>query len=192
MNRYRNPKLAAALLAVALMIMPACMIAAETSPQAPGSQAAQQTMERLRPFSRKNTYHGLTVSGARLRQARLGGWMLNLRLHTPMGDEILFREQLVAASTGKESICLNLLAYSESDVITLQVDQSALDTLVRLGITEVNVADEERYVRAHYRVDELQAVRDALGLGESELLCVSGEDAPVTVVSEDGVRRHVN
>jgi len=41
-------------------------------------------------------------------------------------------------------------------------------------------------------VSELQAVRDALGLGDKEQLCVSGENAPVTVVSEDGVRRQVN
>ena len=41
-------------------------------------------------------------------------------------------------------------------------------------------------------VSELEAVRDALGLTAAEQLCVSGEDAPVTVVSEDGVRRQVN
>jgi hypothetical protein len=43
-----------------------------------------------------------------------------------------------------------------------------------------------------YMVSELQAVRCALSLGDAEQLCVSGEDAPVTVVSEDGVRRHIN
>jgi hypothetical protein len=49
-----------------------------------------------------------------------------------------------------------------------------------------------RNVRAVYSVSELEAVRGALGLEAAEQLCVSGEDAPVTVVSEDGVRRQVN
>ena len=34
-------------------------------------------------------------------------------------------------------------------------------------------------------------MRSLFGLGERELLCVSGENDPVTVVSEDGVRRQI-
>ena len=34
-------------------------------------------------------------------------------------------------------------------------------------------------------------MRSLFALGERELLCVSGEDDPVTVVSEDGVRRQI-
>jgi len=42
-----------------------------------------------------------------------------------------------------------------------------------------------------YTIEALNAVRAALGLKDGEMLCVSGEDDPVSVVSEDGVRRMV-
>jgi len=109
-----------------------------------------------------------------------------------MGDEVTFKEKVDHASTRDGSACLYLQASIDEDVITLQMDQEAMNTLKRIGITEIVVADKNLNVRARYVVSELQAVRDALGLGELEQLCVSGEEAPVTVVSEDGVRRHVN
>ena len=191
-KRYTQRTLAAAALAAALLTAPVGVLAAETAPQVPGAQAAQQTMERLSPFGKAEPCRGVTVSQAWLRQARLGGVFINLRLHTPMGDEVTFREKLKVSASDVDAMCLYLQASVLSDVITLQMDQPALDTLRRLGISEVVVADADRYVRAHYSVDELQAVRDALGLGKAEQLCVSVEDAPVTVVSEDGVRRQVN
>ena len=189
-NRYFLKKLASAALAAAMTAAPACMLAAETAPQVPGVQAEQKTMERLSPFGKASACRGITVSQAWLRQARLGGVMLNLRLNTPMGDEVIFREMLKA--TSPDGMSLYLRASENSDIITMQMDQKAVDTLVRLGIDEVVVADADRYVRARYRVSELQAVRDALGLGAAEQLCVSGEQLPVSVVSEDGVRRQVN
>ena len=191
-KRYTQRTLAAAVLAAALMTAPVGVLAADTAPQVPGAQAAQQTMERLAPFGKAEPCRGVTVSQAWLRQARLGGVFINLRLHTPMGDEVTFREKLKVSASDVDAMCLYLQASTTDDVITLQMDQPAMDTLRRLGIAEVVVADADRYVRAHYKVDELQAVRDALGLGKAEQLCVSGEDAPVTVVSEDGVRRQVN
>ena len=118
--------------------------------------------------------------------------MLNIRLHTPMGDEVTFREMLKAAPSDVDSMCLYLQASCNGDVITMQLDQTAIDALDNLGIIEIVVADLDRNVRAQYRVSELQAVRDALNLTQAEQLCVSGEDAPVTVVSEDGVRRQIN
>ena len=191
-NRYTKRNLAAAVLAAAMTTAPMGALAADTAPQVPGAQTAQETMERLSPFGRTEAYRGVSVSQAWLRQARLGGVFINLRLHTPMGDEVVFREMLKAAPSDVDTMCLYLQASTDSDVITLQVDQPAMDTLKRLGISEVVVADNQRYVRAHYKTADLQAVRDALGLGAAEQLCVSGEDAPVTVVSEDGVRRQVN
>ena len=191
-NPYTKRNLAAAVLAAVLTTAPAGVLAAETTPQVPGSQTAQETLERLSPFGRPQAYRGVSVSSAWLRQARLSGVLLNLRLHTPMGDEVVFREMIKAAPSDVDTICLYLQAKTDSEVISMQMDQEAMDTLKRLGISEVVVADAERYVRAHYKVSELQAVRDALGLERAEQLCVSGEDAPVTVVSEDGVRRQVN
>ena len=118
--------------------------------------------------------------------------MLNIRLHTPMGDEVLLREMLAAAPSDKNSVCLYLQASKNIDAITMQLDQPAIDALNNLGVIEIVVADLDRNVRAHYMVSDLQAVRDALELEDAEQLCVTGEDAPVTVVSEDGVRRQIN
>jgi len=193
-NAYQGKKnrLAAAVLAAAMLIMPAGALAAETSAHVPGSQATQETVQKLKPFGKVQPFGDITVSRAWLRQARLCGVLINLRLHTPMGDEVTFKEKVDHASTRDGSACLYLQASIDDDVITLQMDQEAMNTLRRIGITEIVVADKNLNVRARYKVSELQAVRDALGLGELEQLCVSGEEAPVTVVSEDGVRRHVN
>jgi len=193
-NAYQGKKnrLAAAVLAAAMLIMPAGALAAETSAHVPGSQTAQETVQKLKPFGKVQPFGDITVSRAWLRQARLCGVLINLRLHTPMGDEVTFKEKVDHASTRDGSACLYLQASIDEDVITLQMDQEAMNTLKRIGITEIVVADKNLNVRARYVVSELQAVRDALGLGELEQLCVSGEEAPVTVVSEDGVRRHVN
>lgn len=194
MNAYQGKKnrLAAAVLAAAMLIMPACALAAETSANVPGSQAAQETAQKLKPFGKAQPFGDITVSREWLRQARLCGVLINLRLHTPMGDEVTFKEKVDHASTRDGNACLYLQASIDSEVITLQMDQEAMNTLRRIGITEIVVADKNLKVRACYTVAELQAVRDALGLGELEQLCVSGEEAPVTVVSEDGVRRQVN
>ena len=188
-----NRRLAAVMLAAALTAAPALVLAADTAPQVPGSQTAQQTTERLAPFGKRaEPCRGVSVSNAWLRQARLNGVLINLRLYTPMGDDVTFRERLEVSAEDVDAMCLYLQAWTDNDVVTLQMDQPAMDTLKRLGIREVVVADADRYVRARYQVPELQAVRDALGLGAAEQLCVSGEHAPVTVISEDGVRREVN
>jgi len=193
-NVYQGKKnrIAAAILAAAMATMPVFALAAETAANVPGSQAAQETVQKLKPFGKVKPFGGITVSREWLRQARLGGVLINLRLHTPMGEEVIFKEKVDHASTRDGNACLYLQASSNHEVITLQMDQNALDTLRRINITEIVVADKDLNVRAGYAVSELQAVRDALGLGEYEQLCVSGVDAPVTVVSEDGIRRQVN
>lgn len=191
MNKNMKTLIAAGLCA-AMMTAPGCVLAAETSAHVPNSVAAQQMQEKLPSFRNAKAYRGVSVSNAWLRQVRLEGTMLNIRLHTPMGAEVTFREMLKAAPSDVDSMCLYLQASCNGDVITMQLDQTAIDALDNLGIIEIVVADLDRNVRAHYRVSELQAVRDALNLTQAEQLCVSGEDAPVTVVSEDGVRRQIN
>ena len=193
MNVKKNMKtLIAAGICAAMMTVPACMLAAETSAHVPNSVEAQQVQEKLPPFRQSKVYRGVTLSENWLRQVRLGGLMLNIRLHTPMGDEITLRESLKAAPSDVDSMCLYLQASRNSEAITMQLDQTAIDALHNLGIVEIVVADLDRNVRAHYMVSELEAVRKALGLEAAEQLCVTGEDAPVTVVSEDGVRRQIN
>ena len=194
MNAYQEKKtrLAAAVLAAAMLCVPAGALAAETSAHVPGSHAAQETVQKLKPFGKVQPFGDITVSREWLRQARINGVLINLRLHTPMGEEVTFKEKADHASTRDGSACLYLQASTDHEVITLQMDQEAMDTLRRVGITELVVADKNLNVRASYAVSELQAVRDALGLERQEQLCVSGEDAPVTVVSEDGIRRQVN
>ena len=193
MNAKKNMKnLISASLLAAMLTVPAGVLAAETSAHVPNSVEAQAVQERLPSFRNAKAYRGVSVSNSWLRQVRLDGVMINIRLHTPMGDEVTFREMLKSAPSDVDSMCLYLQASRSGHAITMQLDQPAIDALDNLGIIEIVVADLDRHVRAHYMVSELQAVRDALGLTEAEQLCVSGEDAPVTVVSEDGVRRQVN
>lgn len=193
MNAKKNRKiLIAAGLCAAMLTMPACMLAAETSAHVPNSVEAQQIGEMLPTLRREKVYRGVTVSDKWMRQARLGGVMLNLRLHTPMGEEITFYERLKYAPSDVNRMCLYLQASCSEEAITMQLDQPAIDALNNLGIVEIVVADVNCYVRAHYMVSELEAVREALGLTAAEQLCVTGEDAPVTVVSEDGVRHQIN
>ena len=73
----------------------------------------------------------------------------------------------------------------------MQLDQAATDTLLALGITQIAVTDTDMLVLARYDTQDLADMRSVFALGERELLCVSGEDDPVTVVSEDGVRRQI-
>ena len=193
MNAKKNMKILifAGLLAV-MLTAPVCLLAAETSANVPNTVEMQNAQERLPSFRNAEACRGVSVSKSWLRQVRLNGTMLNIRLHTPMGEEILFREMLRIAPSDVNGLCLYMQAARSGDALTMQLDQSAIDALNNLGVIEIVVADENRSVRAHYMVSELQAVRDALGLAAAEQLCVSGEDAPVTVVSEDGVRRQIN
>jgi hypothetical protein len=193
MNAKKNMKiLISAGLLAAMMTAPACMLAAETSAHVPNTVEMQNAQERLPSFRKAEACRGVSVSNNWLRQVRLNGTMLNIRLHTPMGEEILFREMLGVAPSDESGLCLYMQAARSGDALTMQLDQPAINALNNLGVVEIVLADENRSVRAHYMVSELQAVRNELALADAEQLCVSGEDAPVTVVSEDGVRRHIN
>lgn len=170
-----------------LMAAPAGAQAMDTAPLVPKEQAQQQTQERIMTFGRSRSFRGITASSKWLRQARIGGVMLNLRVFTAKGEEVVFKEKLDGAQDG--GVCLYMHASSNADSLMLQMDQPAIDALKRVGITQIVVADFDGYVRLRYLVSELDAVRGALNLEAAEQLCVSGENDPLTVVSEDGVRR---
>lgn len=178
---------AAAALSAMLFAAPVSAQAMDTAPLVPNAQAEQRTQERIVPFGSERGFRGVSASSAWLRQARIGGMMLNLRVFTSMGEEVVFQEKLGAAQDG--GVCLYIRASSDEDNLMFQLDQRAVDVLDRVGVTQIVVADFEGYVRMRYQVDELAAVRKALALADGEQLCVSGENDPVTVVSEDGVRR---
>lgn len=192
-NAYQRKRThaAAMVLAAALLAAPACAAALETTPLVPGAQIAACEAERMPAFGRCRGYNGVTASDKWLKQARIGGMSIDLRVHTLLGEEITFQEDLGAARAGNGSICLYLSAYSGDKDLVLQVNQKALETLARAGVTEIAVGNKTGDICGYYTVKDLDAVRAALGLAEKELLCVSGEEDPVTVVSEDGVRRMV-
>ena len=74
----------------------------------------------------------------------------------------------------------------------LRRDQRAVDRLVRLRITESVRTDRDYYIQEPYLVSDIAAMRQALALSGGEQLCLAGENAPLSVVSEDGVRRIIS
>lgn len=187
-----NRKCAAALLAAAMLLpTAACALAQETAPLAGHAQTEQiQTQERLSPFGTRRSYAGVAASSQWLLQVKLGNRLLNMRMFTPEGEQIVLQEKLTAG-TGEGEIRLLLRAGDRSANLLLQMDQDAADTLLKLGITEIVVADMDLHVQAKYHTRDLLALRSLFSVGENELLCVSGEMQPVTVVSVDGVRRQI-
>ena len=182
---------AKALLTALLLTAPMGALAAETTALAAGAQGTPTPRgEKVSAWALDRDYLGVTASDKWMMQARIGGLMLNLRLFTPEGEAVTFKEGLSAAA-GENCIRLTLCASRWDDELVLQLDQHAMDVLDRVGVTEIVVADDHRAVRAAYDVTELQAIRDHFGLTRGEQLCVSGENNPVTVVGEDGFRRQL-
>lgn len=64
--------------------------------------------------------------------------------------------------------------------------------LERLRITEIVLTDINYYIQETYLVSDIAAMRQALTLSGGEQLCLAGENAPLSVVSEDGVRRIIS
>lgn len=183
--------MAAAVLAAVLLSAPAAAAAAETAPLVPNAQAEQRCEERVKSFGKTRGYRGVSASDKWMRQVRINGVMLDLRVFTAMGDEVTFQEKLDRASTGGQDICLYMHADSDAENLMLQMDQHAIDVLKRVGVTEIVLADFSGCVRLMYTVEELGQARAALELDGEEQLCVSGVNDPITVVSEDGVRRQI-
>ena len=182
-------RLAAALTALTLLGTAAPALAQETAPLARTQEESTSAQQRLPIFHGERGYMGITASSAWLYQAKLGGRLLNLRLYSAQGEQLTFQENL--GSDGAGGIRLALRAGSRESALLLQLDQDAMDALLALGITQIVVTDTDLLVLASYSTQDLAAMRSLFALGERELLCVSGEDDPVTVVSEDGVRRQI-
>lgn len=152
--------------------------------------AEEARTERLGAFGPTRGCRGVSASAEWLSQARVGGISLNLRVTTPAGVEVTFMEKL-SASKDEEGMALEVLASVWQDGMMLQCDQHALEVLTRVGVTRVVMADPFRNVRARYDVQELREVCALLKLQKKEQLCVAGDDAPLAVIGEDGVRRQI-
>ena len=135
---------------------------------------------------------GVRASAQWLYQGIVQGMSLNLRLYDKAGEQLLFKEDLGRLSMETEELRLTLYARDTGDSVSLEIDQRAVDRLSYFDITEIVVADGEMQVRAIYSLSDIALLREGLGLADGELLCLSGEDAPVSVVSVDGIRRLVN
>lgn len=197
MKRLQSRAAAAALSAL-LLALPACALAAETAPlnlntqQDVVVQESRKDLGQLEAFGRQRAYRGVSAADQWLYQARIGGLSVKLSLFTPEGSGVTFQENLCAAQTGgKSDIRLCMRAGSHQGGLLLQLDQHVVDVLQRVGVTEIVLTDMDYYVQATYLVSDLAAMREALSLTSGEQLCLSGEDAPLTVVSEDGVRRQI-
>ena len=195
--KSRKNRLASAMLCAALLTLPACALAGETAPLTLSTQQDVQFTPRredagqLDEFGRRRAYLGVSAYDGWLYQARIGGLMLNLRLYTPDGEGVTFQEKICAAQTGGKDIRLCLRAGSQQGGLLLQLDQRAVDMLERLRITEIVLTDIDYYIQETYLVSDIAAMRQALTLSGGEQLCLAGENAPLSVVSEDGVRRQI-
>lgn len=192
MNAANKGLLAAALLAAAMTAAPVMAMAGETAPLATTVQnATSEQGEKIGELGRERGYQGISMSNSWLNQARINGVLINLRLFGTDGESVTFQEKLNPIVKGQPYTTLELVASQWNEDLLLQLDQHALDVLRRVGVTKIVVADPQLYVRASYEVEELFAIREMFGLGSKEQLCLSGEENPVTVVSEDGVRRQM-
>ena len=192
MNAANKGLLAAALLAAAMTAAPVMAMAGETAPLATTVQnATSEQGEKIGELGRERGYQGISMSNSWLNQARINGVLINLRLFGTDGESVTFQEKLNPIVKGQPYTTLELVASQWNEDLLLQLDQHALDVLRRVGVPKIVVADPQLYVRASYEVEELFAIREMFGLGSKEQLCLSGEENPVSVGSEDGVRRQM-
>ncbi len=180
----RRKGLTAALLALLLTLIAGGAARADLAAQA-------AVGDTLPAFGAERSCLGVSASDKWLKQARVGGLPLALRVYDPDGETLRFQEDLDRRSLENKELRLSLRVRDAQDGATLQIDQGAMDVLARVGITEILLCDSDYAVMAIYELSDLQALRDGLALARGEQLCLSGKDAPVTVVSEDGVRRLV-
>lgn len=185
---------ASVILAALICLTPVAAMAKETAPLTLKTQ--QERIERredagrLENFGENRAYLGVSAYDKWLFQARIGGLMLNLRLYAPDGAAVTFQENLCQASTeGEKDIRLCIRAGSREGGLLMQMDQHAVDVLERVGITEIVLTDTDMYIQETYLTEEIAALREALSLRDKDEICLTGRDQPVTIVSEDGVRR---
>ena len=79
-------------------------------------------------------------------------------------------------------------AGSDQGGLLLQMDQHAVDVLPRRR-DEIVLTDMDFYVQETYLVGIWPRCARRFPSPSGEQLCLGGEDAPITVVGEDGVRR---
>ena len=190
MTRRMTACAACAVLMAAMACAPA--MAAETVPLIAGTQSMQPDTAQLgslEDYKLVTRLRGVTVGREPVRQARVSGLSIGLRLFSASGEALQFRQRLAEAETG---VCLVLQATQQQDTMTMQLDEHALTVLGRVGATKIVVADEKGDVRAMYDTAELAAAREFLGLAADEQLCVGRDDEPVTIIGVDGVRRQAN
>lgn len=180
--------LTAALLAVLLAAIPMAAGATPAREAVPAVQVGD-TLDAL-PVVR--SCMGVRASVKWLYQAIVQGMSLNLRLYDRAGEQLLFQEDLGRLSMETNELRLTLWARDAGESATLEIDQRAVDRLSYFDVTEIVVAGGELQVLAIYSLADIALLREGLGLADGELLCLSGEDAPVSVVSVDGIRRLVN
>lgn len=181
----RHARMASLLLALALLAVPA-LGAAQI-----GLVAPVEVGDTIPEFGNVRSCLGVSASNKWLRQARVGGLPLELRAYNPDGDTLQFQEDLGRLDEHTDALRLSMRVRGARDSVTIQIDQSAMNVLERVEIEEIVLVNEDYVVLARYTRRDIQALRDALSLREGEQICLSGEDQPVTVVSEDGVRRMI-
>lgn len=181
------------MLAVLLAAAAAPAFAAETSPWqlSEEEKPRREDLGRVPVFSRKRSANGVGAFPGWLRQARINGYYINLRLFAPDGSGTLFQEQLSPMKPGVSELRLFLRQQSARGDLMLQCDERALEILKAYNIREIVIADNQYYRQAAYTVADLSALREALSLRPGEQLCLSGESSPVMIVNESGNRRYV-
>ena len=184
--RMLTTAVALAILAALLLTLPAQAGATPSGVIAP----AVSIGDTLDAFGKNRDCLGVSASDSWLYQARIQGMSLNLRLYQS-AERILFEEDLARLDINTKEMRLSLRATETMGDVTLEIDQLAVDRLTHFGVTELVVTDAEYGVLAVYPLADIQTLRDGLSLADGELLCLSGPDNPVTVVSEDGIRRMI-
>ena len=181
------------MLAVLLALVALPAFAAETSPwQLSGEEKPRrEDLGKVPAFPRERSANGVGAFPRWIRQARINGYYINLRLYAPDGSGILFQERLAPMEAGVSELRLFLRQKTTNGGLMLQCDEKALKILEAYNIREIVVADAEYYLQATYSVSDLSTLRKAFSLRPGEQLCLSGENDPVMVVSESGNRRVV-
>lgn len=153
----------------------------------------QQVLE-LEELREKQVVGGVTGSPYWLWQAYLGSGSLDIRLYDVSDPifpkQLLFKERVRFAGYGDESKVMTLTAKGESEAIELRIDRLSLAKLEQAGISSIvlrSAAGEQAYACA-----DIAAIMDYVGVTDSEILCLQGEDAPLYKYCEDGIRRAIS
>lgn len=186
MQKKQTLRRAAALLLFAALLALPALAAAQI-----GVVAPVKVGDTIPEFGKERACLGVSASDKWLRQARVGGLPLELRMYNPDGDTLQFQENLGRLSEENDALRLTMRVRGAQDGVTMQLDESVMTVFSRVKIEQLVVTDEAYVVLACYDVADIRVLRDALSLREGEFICLSGDEEPVTVVSEDGVRRMI-